>query len=398
MKSFVCAVFIASALFATPSEDFIAKAISGNPDIISAQQELEAAGFDKILAGTLDNPILNVFVNNVSQDQPLSRNLDQSQQINIGITQNIPLANRLSKKEALESAKTSAIKEKLNQKKLDIEFALKEQLYNISSLDAKKIVLEKYLSNYNLLLALLNNYLASGMGSQIAIIKAQIEAQNIKNDIYAIDSELASAKAKALSIANEPNGAVPIMPLEFANINTFKLDEKQSPLLKQKQNEVMASTAAYTIERSNIYPDIGVTLGYALADSKFRNYMFFGVTVPLPIYGREFASSARALKTQSQKQSELQATKNDLQYEQTSLKAKYENVQKSYDLYMNLSKSLGAHGLDIILSEVQSSKASQENAVSAINELLGFEIKLIDVKRESMIIKANLIKLYGEKI
>ncbi|MEY4504198.1 MAG: hypothetical protein RL154_491 [Pseudomonadota bacterium] len=398
MRALVCAAIISGALFAASSQEFIANAVNNNPDVVSMQKELEAAGYDKIIAGKFDNPILNVFVGNISQDQPLSRNIDQSQQINIGITQNIPLANRLSKKEALESAKISAISEKLNQKKLDIEFALQEQLYNISSLEAKKRVLEKYISNYNLLLALLNNYLASGTGSHIAIIKAEIEAQNVKNDIFNIDSELASARAKAASIANEPNIAIPLIHLEFENINIFKANEQQSPLLKQKQNEVTASSASYAIERSYLYPDIGVTVGYALADSKFNNYMFFGVTMPLPIYGRELAASARALKTQAQKQSELQATKNDLQFEQRRLKAKYENVKKSYDLYMKLSKSLGTHGLEIILSEVKSSKASQENAVSAINELLGFEIKLIDIKRESMLIKANLKKLYGEEI
>jgi outer membrane protein, heavy metal efflux system len=398
MKKLVLTALVVAVAYGAPSDELVSKAIQNNPEIASLQRELDASRLDKELAGKLDNPMLGVFVSNILQNQPLKRNYDPSQQINIGLTQNIPLAGRLSKKTALESAKISAMSERLSQKKLDIEFAVNEQLYNMSALEAKKKVYDKYLANYDLLLSLLNGYLASGTGSHIAIIKAEIEAQNIKNELFALDSELLSSKAKLEALSHDENSSIPTIYLDFVDVKFGRIDTSKSPLLSQKQSEIAMSEASFVIERSNYYPDIGVTVGYALADSSFRNYLFFGLNIPLPIYGKEAASSAKALVQKSQKQSELSAARNDLRYEVASLSAKYENIKKSYDLYTKLSKSVGMHGLDIIFAQIKSSRASQENAVSALNEILGFELKLIDIKKESMLIKANIKKLCGDQI
>jgi len=398
MKKLLSVALVAVATFGSPSEELVGKAVQNNPEIAAMQKELDASRLDKELAGKLDNPMLGVFASNILENKPLKRDFDPSQQINIGITQNIPLASRLSKKTALESAKISAASEKLRQKILDIEYAVNEQLYAISSLEAKKKIYDKYLANYELLLSLLNSYLTSGTGSHIAIVKAEIEAQNIKNELFGVESELSNAKSKIKSIVNDDNITIPVVSLEFKNFDVTKISMDKSPLLAQKQSEIAASQASFEIERSNIYPDVGVTMGYALADSSFRNYFFLGLNIPLPIYGKEATASTKALRLKSQKQSELQAVKNDLSYELSALRARYDNIKKSYDLYMKLSKSVGTHGLDIILSEIKSSRASQENAVSALNEILGFELKLIDIKKESMLIRTSIKKLYGEEI
>lgn len=397
MKQFLFLSFLCANVFCVQNiNDFVVSVQNDNQDIKTLQKDIAASEQDKVLAGKLDNPILSGYIGNIITNQPLVRNIDASQQINIGLMQNIPISGRLSKQEKAEGYKIYALNKKLEQKKLDIEYSVKEQLYTIAAIEAKKKIFDKYLANYKLLLGILNANLVSGTASHLAIVKAEIEEQNIKNELYKLDIDLQSAKAKLNSIANSKNLELPNVSLAFENIQAAKFNFDKNALIEQKNYEVQTAEALYKVEKAKYLPDIGVNIGYSFADPAYRNYAFFGLSIPLPIYGREAASSAKALAQKASKENEMQGAKNDLSAEIATLKSRYENIKKSYELYTKLSKTIGAHGLDLILNEIKSSKASQENAVSTINEILGFEIKLVDIKADSMLISANLKRINGE--
>jgi|GEM_PF-1655434 len=398
MKKLLFVLGLTGLAFGLDINEFVAKTIANNPDLLALQKNLDMAVLDKELAGKLDNPALDVNVANILENAPLKRDFSPMQQLNISITQIIPTDGKLSKKVSIENAKILQIKEQIKQKTLDIESALYAELINASSLSAKKKLYEKYLKNYELLLLLLNSYNASGIGSHIAVIKAEIEMQNIKNELFNIDAKIKSVDAKIKSIANDETIKPPNIPLEFAVIDFYKVDTLKSPQIKQKLYDVSVSDETIKLDNAYKYPDIGLTIGYSAADSAFQNYMFFGVTIPLPIYGREEAQIKKSVQAKIQKEKELENQKNEINYEIADMKARYEGISKSFALIDKLSKKTELHSLETVFDDIKSSKASGENAVSILNEIVELEIKTVEIKKESQQIKVNLKRILGEEI
>ena len=398
MKKLFFVSIITTLAFASDVDIFVKNALDKNPELTSFRKELDKAAIDKDVAGKLDNPTLGISASSILIKDPLRRDFDSSQRVDYSLTQMFPTGGKISNRVMVESNKIKELQEQVKQKDLDLEYEIRKELLNLSSQDEKRLEYEKYLKNYNLLLALLNSFNASGTGSLVAVIKAELEMQNLKNELFDIESKIRSSKAKLISLANDRETALPKYPLEFATIDFTKLDANKSHLIRQKDFGVQMSEASHKVELSSLYPDIGVTIGYSSANSIYKDFAFFGVSIPLPVYGKESAMIKKSIQMKAQKQDELQSAKNALDYEIADMRARYDGLSRSYQLLSKLSQRTTEHYLDSVFADIKSSRASGENAVSVLNEIVSLKIKMIEIKRESLEIKSNIKRVVGEEL
>src|SRR3989338_7582622 len=146
-------------------------------------------------------------------------------------------------------------------------------------------------------------------------------------------------------------------------------------------------------ERLSLTPDIGLTLGYASADSEFRNYWFFGVSIPLQIYGREDALIKKTQYELSAKIEEGENLKNTLSYELDSSKIKLESAQKNYALTDKILKTQLSHLLESALASLKTTDSSKAYVISAIKDALSLELELINYTYDANIALAQIKKL-----
>ena len=151
-------------------------------------------------------------------------------------------------------------------------------------------------------------------------------------------------------------------------------------------------------ERLSLTPDIGVTLGYASSDSAFRDYWFFGVSIPLLVYGKEEAAIGKKGYELTAKIEEGENLKNTLSYELDSSKIKFENAQKNYALTNKILKTQLSHLLESALASLKTTDSSKAYVISAIKDALSLEVELIDYKYDANIALAQIKKLSGEEL
>ncbi|WP_294889708.1 TolC family protein, partial [Sulfurimonas sp. RIFCSPLOWO2_12_36_12] len=285
----------------------------------------------------------------------------------------------------------------ISQKKLNIEFALKQSGYDLIKAKETKKIYDKYLQTLKFALELLRASNTIGNTEHNELIRGEIEIASFMRKITDLEGEERTQIRKLQSFGTEIEEEIQIrfdMPKadvkaitiegskEYASVNTMV-----SSLEKELKSE-----------RLSLTPDIGLTLGYAKADSEFRDYWFFGVSIPLQIYGKEDASIKKIGYELSAKIEESANLKNTLAYELDSFKIKFESAQKNYALTDKILKTQLSHLLESALATLKTTDSSKVYVISAIKDALGLELELIDYKYDANIALAQIKMLSGEEI
>ncbi|OHD99069.1 MAG: hypothetical protein A3J26_01660 [Sulfurimonas sp. RIFCSPLOWO2_02_FULL_36_28] len=397
MSKIVLLVMCACALNAQTLDDFIGKVLVQNPEIRALEAGVRAVQEDAKIVGKLDNPQLDVQVTNIDFTNPTKRNIESMQQTMVGVSQNIPLTAKLNAREEAKNSSAESLKHTVSQKKLNIEFALKQSGYDLIKAKETKKIYDKYLQTLKFALELLRASNTIGNTEHNELIRGEIEIASFMRKITDLEGEERTQIRKLQSFGTEIEEEIQIrfdMPKadvkaitiegskEYASVNTMV-----SSLEKELKSE-----------RLSLTPDIGLTLGYAKADSEFRDYWFFGVSIPLQIYGKEDASIKKIGYELSAKIEESANLKNTLAYELDSFKIKFESAQKNYALTDKILKTQLSHLLESALATLKTTDSSKVYVISAIKDALGLELELIDYKYDANIALAQIKMLSGEEI
>ena len=397
MSKIVLLVMCACALNAQTLDDFIGKVLVQNPEIRALEAGVRAVQEDAKIVGKLDNPQLDVQVTNIDFTNPTKRNIESMQQTMVGVSQNIPLTAKLNAREEAKNSSAESLKHTVSQKKLNIEFALKQSGYDLIKAKETKKIYDKYLQTLKFALELLRASNTIGNTEHNELIRGEIEIASFMRKITDLEGEERTQIRKLQSFGTEIEEEIQIrfdMPKadvkaitiegskEYASVNTMV-----SSLEKELKSE-----------RLSLTPDIGLTLGYAIADSEFRDYWFFGVSIPLQIYGKEDASIKKIGYELSAKIEESANLKNTLAYELDSSKIKFESAQKNYALTDKILKTQLSHLLESALATLKTTDSSKVYVISAIKDALGLELELIDYKYDANIALAQIKMLSGEEI
>ncbi len=397
MSKIVLLVMCACALNAQTLDDFIGKVLVQNPEIRALEAGVRAVQEDAKIVGKLDNPQLDVQVTNIDFTNPTKRSIESMQQTMVGVSQNIPLTAKLNAREEAKNSSAESLKHTVSQKKLNIEFALKQSGYDLIKAKETKKIYDKYLQTLKFALELLRASNTIGNTEHNELIRGEIEIASFMRKITDLEGEERTQIRKLQSFGTEIEEEIQIrfdMPKadvkaitiegskEYASVNTMV-----SSLEKELKSE-----------RLSLTPDIGLTLGYAIADSEFRDYWFFGVSIPLQIYGKEDASIKKIGYELSAKIEESANLKNTLAYELDSSKIKFESAQKNYALTDKILKTQLSHLLESALATLKTTDSSKVYVISAIKDALGLELELIDYTYDANIALAQIKMLSGEEI
>jgi len=397
MNKAILALFCAGLLNAQTFDAFIADVLVQNPEIKALEAEVKAAQEDAKIAGKLDNPQLDVQVTNIDFTNPTRRNIEPMQQVMIGISQNIPLTAKLSVKKEAKELVAKSLEHTVSQKKLNLEFALKQSGYDLAKAKETKKTYDKYLQTLKFALELLRASNTVGNTVHNELIRGDMEIAFFMRKMIDLESEEKTQLRKLQSFGVKVEKEIQI-PFSVPHADVKSIVIEGSKEYASLNTTVDSLGKELQSEKLSQIPDIGLSLGYASADSEFRNYWFFGVSIPLQIYGREDALIKKTQYELSAKIEESENLKNTLSYELDSSKIKLESAQKNYALTDKILKTQLSHLLQSALASLKTTDSSKAYVISAIKDALSLELELINYTYDANIALAQIKKLSGEEL
>ncbi len=397
MRKLVLALAASISLNAETLESFIERVLSKNPEVASLESQYKAVQEEAKIASSWDNPQLSVQAANIDFKSPGRRDIEPMQQITYALTQNIPLTSKFSVRESAKLMAAESIKNRVMQKKLDIEFAIKKNAYELAKAKETKKIYEKYLQTLKYALEISR---ASNIGGEMPhneLIRGEMEIASFMRKITDLEAEAKILQKSLSSFGVKPDDEVSIvfdMPKKEPKNISFDTSKEYAAL----NSELGSIQKELQNEKLSIIPDIGVNVGYASADTQFRDYWFLGITIPLPIYGKENASVRKKTFELSAKKEEREDMKNKLELELESSKIKLGSAQKNYKLTDKILKTQLSHLLESALSSSKASAQSKAYAISAIKDALSLELDLIGYKYDANVASAQIKKLTGQEI
>lgn len=249
--------------------ELIREALARNPEIQAARQQREAALQRVTQAGSLDDPTLSVQWWNT----PESFNLGQAQNTIIGLSQTFPFPGKLALKERVASRSAEITEQALRAKERELITRVKRAYYDLF-FTHKAIQIHR--EQIDLLTQFLESALAkfrTGKGSQVDVLKAQVELSTLHQQLPVLEQRRETAQAAVNILVNrDPRSPLGLPqepraePFDKDLGELFRIAAESRPEVKAAGLAVQRNEQARALAHRRYYPDVTVQV------QRFQNF------------------------------------------------------------------------------------------------------------------------------
>ncbi|HSH13991.1 MAG TPA: TolC family protein, partial [Desulfurivibrionaceae bacterium] len=243
-------------------EQLLAAALADNPELKSDQARWESFREKIRQAGTFDDPMLMLRLQNLLIRDPLAFDRDGTSAKVIGISQMVPFFGKrgLAKEAAVQEAEATRLG--LEERKLELAAMVKESWYQLLFIDRYLEIIEKNIVILDDLSRYSETMYGLGKGQQQEVLKAQLERTRMEEMRITLAQKRRSLVASLNSLAyrpvNEPiTPAVPLAltPLALTGAELEQMAEENRPLLKIAAARAQKARAMRGLAARELYPD-----------------------------------------------------------------------------------------------------------------------------------------------
>ncbi|MFA6788990.1 MAG: TolC family protein [Arcobacteraceae bacterium] len=363
-------------VFATTVEELVQTTFEKNYTLHGLEKAINSANENIVLAKKWQNPMLSFGANDIQFDDVSKRDLEAMQAQFIGITQVIPMGNKLEYKEEIALKDKAILHFVLEDKKLELQSKIYELAASVAILEKKLELLEKYLNNINRLeqlnIALYENNQAlqtQVLNSQMMYSKVNIQKIKLNTaikNLYIRLEELTQEKIEQLSV----NLEVSRKPLV--------INYEKHPKLQVQELLAKKALTQAKLEAENKIPDISFNIAYFQRDSKFEDYVNFSVAIPLAIYGTENSKVLVAKSKNYEELSRLEELEKQFNTQTKLLKNDFDNALASINVLETNILPLQQKVQESIELYNSLEKIKPQEAINSLNEQINFELSLYD--------------------
>lgn len=247
----------------------ISEALAGNPEIVAARQQWEAATKRVAQARSLEDPTVSVQWWNT----PESFNLGQAQNTIIGLSQKFPFPGKLALQEEVASRSADITEQALRAKERDLIARVKQAYYDL-------FLAHKAIQIHHEQIDLLTQFLEiaiakfrTGKGSQVDVLKAQVELSTLHQQLPVLEQRRETAQAKINTLQNKDPRTPLGLPQEprmerFTKDldELFQIAADARPEVKAAGLAVQRHEQARALAHRQYYPDVTVAV------QRFQNF------------------------------------------------------------------------------------------------------------------------------
>ena len=370
-------------LQASSIEDIIDNTFSNNYSLKALDEAIKASKQQIELSQKWKNPTLSFGATDIQINDISRRDLEPMQAQFIGLSQIVPLGNKLQIAKKIAKNDYEIAKYLLEDKKLQYKSKIYEYIYTIKLLEERLSLFEEFKVNTLNLEKLLKQLYKYNKASQIQILNTQIvyeelnlKSQKLKTLLNTINLKLEQITYKKIENINIDT-KIKIHILE-TNINKHP---KISSLyqLSRKQDNLSV------LEKEKKNSDIKVSVNYFQRDSKYEDYVNIALSIPLSIYGSENIKAKKAKIKTIQINHQLQDTKKDFE---NKIKTFQSNIDDSLKTLNIINKNIlpKFNHLQKVLESYNSYNTSKmidsTTLIKNLNEIIKYKLKAVDEKQK----------------
>jgi outer membrane protein, heavy metal efflux system len=325
-------------------DTLIQAALSGNPELRASASRWEMFKSRVKLAGTLDDPMLMLKIQNGIFTDPVNFTRDSMTQKVIGITQQIPYFGKRALREEVAAREADAQHFTHEERALELTRMVKEAYYQIGSTDHEMHLLDKNIEIIEAFITLAQTKYSVGQGAQQDIFKAQLERSKMLDMRISLEQQRKSLAIGLNALLYRPSntvvGHVPDFGLGGVLPDAEQLlaiAEKNSPALKGLRSQLLKGASSYALAQKEKYPDFNVSFEYmqrqpAMGGDGADMYSL-GLSFNLPRRERREAMLAESSSEINMAAEELNGTMNSIASRIADLLAQMERRSKLAELY-----------------------------------------------------------------
>jgi outer membrane protein, heavy metal efflux system len=331
-----------------PAEDLaslVATAVANNPELKSSQARWQMFRNRIVRAGSLDDPMLMLKIQNGLIDDPLNFSKDTMTAKVIGISQQLPFWGKRGLKEEMAAKDAESYRWQVEERKLELVRMVKETYYQIYFTDKSLEIVAKNIRVLDNFITLAETKYSVGQGAQQDVFKAQVERSKLLDQKISLEQERKSLEVALNALLYRPSetavGRIPdfeIKPMPLAAAKLRETAVENRPLFKSLKAQIEKGEAGHKLAGKEFYPDFNMFFEYmqrqpAMGGEGLDMYTL-GVTFNLPLQrARRHAMVAEANSEVSMAAEELNGIRNSVDSGISDLLAKLEKRGKLVSLY-----------------------------------------------------------------
>lgn len=379
-KTLLLGFLLISSSNAEMLDEIVNKAYSNNYDLKSIEKSIQLSDENIKLAKKWQNPVLSLGINDIWFNDVFSRDNEPMQTQYIGISQVIPVGNKLQIKEDIQKKDKQINKYIFEDKKLQLKANIYELSLNILILEKKYTLLNNYQNNLSKLQKLYTGLYKYGKATQNEILNTKIansninlQKQNIKNNIDNLYLKLEEITYEKIDSINSEI-VMEKIALEKSFTNHPKLK-----ILNEK-NKKFNKISALELEKER--SDIKVNVAYFNRDEKYNDYANISVNIPLSVYKTEKVKALKAKIEAKRALVDIERLKQNFKTKVNILENNMNNSLQNYELIKKsiiplkrkIQKNLeNYNSFDMVKPDV---------SIKNLNELISYEIKALNEKQK----------------
>ncbi|MBJ6727640.1 TolC family protein [Geomesophilobacter sediminis] len=322
-------------------------AVANNPEVKSSEARWQMFRSRVAQAGTFDDPMLMLKIQNGLITDPLNFSKDSMTQKVVGISQQIPYFGKRKLREEVAAKEAESYRWLVEERKLELRRMVAETYYQIYFADRSLEIVKRNIRILDDFITLAETKYSVGQGAQQDVFKAQVERSKMLDMQISLEQQRKSLQATLNALLFRPSETpvgriadfdLPAPPPAPAALRQTALENR--PLLKSLQATVEKGEAGHKLAKKEFYPDFNVSFEYMQRDRTAMgpspDMYSLGVTFNLPVHReRREAMAAESSSESNMALSELNTTKNQIDSGIADLLAQLERRRKLVDLYKN---------------------------------------------------------------
>jgi outer membrane protein, heavy metal efflux system len=397
----------------TPPEtltSLIDSALSSNPELKASASRWASFKSRVQQAGSLDDPMLMLKLQNGIVTDPLNFSRDSMTQKVIGISQQIPFFGKRALREEVAAREADSYHFSHEERRLELIRMVKEAYYQIYFTDRSAAILEKNVRVIEDFITLAQTKYSVGQGAQQDIFKAQLERSKLLDMQITLEQQRKSLVIGLNALLYRPAstgfGAVPdfaIGALPPAADRLMEIAEESRPALKSLRAQVLKGKGSYALAQKEFYPDFNVAFEYmqrqpAMGGDGADMYSL-GVTFNLPVHReRREAMLAESSSEINMATEELHATRSAIATGIADLLAQMERRRKLAELYQTGIIPQAEQSLESATIGYRVNKVDFLTLLDSRVTLFNYQREYFDSLADYQVKKAQLEALIGKSL
>lgn len=258
---------------ASEVETLVAEALSHNPEITASNEKWQMLVAKSRQAGSLDDPMLMLKIQNGMISDPLAFNKDRTTAKVIGISQMVPFAGKRDLLRAEAKQEAISAEWDVAERKVELRRMVLEAWAKLALVDNSLRLVNENIALLDSLNRLAETSYGSGMARQNDVLRSQIERSRMEEMRIGLQQQQKSLAAMFAALLHRPMESPPpvvngtIVPVQTSAAGLESLALRSRPELFARNARLEQAQIGERLAKRESYPDFTFSFEYMQRDA-----------------------------------------------------------------------------------------------------------------------------------